>query len=681
MMELHPTADRLPKYWAIYKENVDPLIKVLHIPTIEPTILQAQDRLDRVHKGLEALLFAIYYGVATSMTPEECLAELGEEKKALIIRYRVGLEQALARADFLQTDEMIILQAFVIFLICLRRNDDARLIWTFTGLVVRMAQSLGIHRDGSHFDLKPFDIEMRRRLWWNICLLDARSSEDFGCDPTIIEASFDCKMPANLDDEDISPDMASLPESKLGCTQMTFGLIRFEIANVLRRIQYTPPGPRKCNEYFANVSLQQKEQWINEVHKHMEEAYLKHCDMSVPLYWVTAMVARLIMSKMGLMIYHPYQRMDGGTSLPQETKDKLFLTSLENVEYAILLETEERVRKWGWLFRTYVQWHAIAFLLVELCHRTRGEYVDRAWRAVETMLSRRWGADTQHSKMKSHLWRPLRKLMAKAAAARHADRQQDMVIGQSFPPTSGAVTSVENGTLEMYPDVHIGENGGSPSYWLNRLPSENSTMNLDADLAKASESNTMSPLRTVSLPLDPFLKQFLQNSSMQKESPLPRQYGLDDFLEINRDAHDSYMNAMANDPGTASLTAGMDWSTPTSSKAGLAHASADFRKKVSGPTMMASMFNNTDPSPNNPPGQAPLPESTGVAADGSDLLVGMDLEPASPELDNAMLGVGADGVNWGIWDDMVQQFGMEMDQSQDLSVNAGPAIGGFQTWY
>jgi len=111
MVELHPTSDRLPKYWETFKENVDPLIKVLHIPTIEPTILQAKDRLGRIHRGLEALLFSIYYGVATSMSPEECLAELGEEKKHLLARYRFGIEQALARADFLQTDELVVLQA------------------------------------------------------------------------------------------------------------------------------------------------------------------------------------------------------------------------------------------------------------------------------------------------------------------------------------------------------------------------------------------------------------------------------------------------------------------------------------------------------------------------------------------------------------------------------------------
>jgi hypothetical protein len=100
----------------------------------------------------------------------------------------------------------------------------------------------------------------------------------------------------------------------------------------------------------------------------------------------------------------------------------LFVTSLENIEYSILIETEARTMKWGWLFRTYVQWHAIAFLLSELCTRTKGEAVERAWRALEATAGRWWFPlhDTSpYSKgRQGFLWLPLRKLLAKAKAAR-----------------------------------------------------------------------------------------------------------------------------------------------------------------------------------------------------------------------------------------------------------------------
>ena len=248
MLSLHPPKEHIAKYWDIYKKNVDPLVKIIHVPTMTSKILDAAQHLDDIPKGMEALLFAVYYSATTSLWAEECRTTLGESKEDLLARYRFGVEQGLARADFLQTDEIIVLQAFVIFLICLRRNDDARVIWTLSGLVVRMAQSLGIHRDGSHFKLRPFEIEMRRRLWWQICILDARASEDHGCDPTINDQLFDTKMPLNVNDEDLVPEMPELPESKIGCTEMTFGLIRFEITSTLKKIQFVPPGPGKVQQ-------------------------------------------------------------------------------------------------------------------------------------------------------------------------------------------------------------------------------------------------------------------------------------------------------------------------------------------------------------------------------------------------------------------------------------------------
>lgn len=135
-------------------------------------------------------------------------------------------------------------------------------------------------------------------------------------------------------------------------------------------------------------------------------------------------------------ILQPYQRLDGGASLPQATRDRLFVTSLESIEYSMLLETELRTVKWAWLFKTYAQWHSLAFLLSELCTRTRGSTVCRAWRAVDSMLSE-WGSVIGKNK-RSHLWRPLRKLFATAKAAYR--RGQETNLLNPRPTTEGGLS-------------------------------------------------------------------------------------------------------------------------------------------------------------------------------------------------------------------------------------------------
>jgi hypothetical protein len=62
MLKLHPPRESIPRIWSLFRQNVDPLVKVLHIPTVEPIILEAKDHLDNLPRGLEALLFSVYYG-------------------------------------------------------------------------------------------------------------------------------------------------------------------------------------------------------------------------------------------------------------------------------------------------------------------------------------------------------------------------------------------------------------------------------------------------------------------------------------------------------------------------------------------------------------------------------------------------------------------------------------------
>ena len=67
---------------------------------------------------MQALMFAMYFAAITSLTPQECMTEFGEQKTELLARYRYGTEQALVQADILNSMEMVTLQALVIYLVC-----------------------------------------------------------------------------------------------------------------------------------------------------------------------------------------------------------------------------------------------------------------------------------------------------------------------------------------------------------------------------------------------------------------------------------------------------------------------------------------------------------------------------------------------------------------------------------
>ncbi|KAJ9306052.1 transcriptional regulator family: Fungal Specific TF [Paecilomyces variotii] len=435
----YPTPTQLFVLWRFYQENVAPLITILHQPSLRAIVIEASTNAELLDKNTEALLFSIYFSAVISMTPQQCSSQLGEDRDTLLHRYRFAVEQSLARAGLVNSQNLMLLQAAVLFLICVRRHDDTRFVWTMTAVVLRLAQGLGLHRDGTNFGLKPFETEMRRRLWWHIVLLDVRSSEDHGTDPQVHEAFFDTRLPLNINDDDIFPDMKDPPEERVGGTEMTFTLVRCEVNATVRRLSYVPPGAR-CRA--GELSVEQREALVEGLSKRLEERYIRHCDMNVPLFWVCATISRLIIAKLWLVVYHPLSKHDNRHSLPMETRDRLFVTSIEAIEFAHLLENNENTSKWSWLFRTYIQWHAIAFLLAELCVRPLCPGVDRAWMAVNSVY-REWEAEA--TLKKGMLWRPLSRLMRRATAFRAQQQEQLRAQYGPHPPIIQPASTVRQG--------------------------------------------------------------------------------------------------------------------------------------------------------------------------------------------------------------------------------------------
>ncbi|KAJ2993999.1 hypothetical protein NUW58_g1674 [Xylaria curta] len=418
LRSLHPLPSQMLFYWQVYMENVDPIVKLLHVPAMTKIVKELRGDMSIVTPGVEALMFAIYFAAITSMEADEVMTNFGAEKRQLIARYRFATEQALAKANCVTTQELVVLQAFVLFLILVRRYDDTKFSSALTGLVVKIAQSLGLHRDGTHFDnISPFDIEMRRRLWWAICVLDLRSAEDQGCELTVMERSFDTRFPLNINDNDISPEMTEFPPERIGSTDMTFCLIRYEICGLSRRIHTAASGMAPCPK-DSGLTLEEHEEKLLEMYEHIDQKYLKLCPAKETdlLNWVSATIARLIMSKMSLVIYQPLMP-STGTELPSDVRDRLFMASIEVVEYSRVLNAEPKIRRWRWLFQTYNQWHAVAYLLLEVCRRSWSPSVERGW----IVLNATFETDKSIDSAKPAIWVLLRKLMIQAKRHRESE--------------------------------------------------------------------------------------------------------------------------------------------------------------------------------------------------------------------------------------------------------------------
>ena len=80
-----------------------------------------------------------------------------------------------------------------------------------------------------------------------------------------------------------------------GFTEMTFVLVRCEIGYTTKRLSFLHPTMRGCSKAPEGFgSIEDKESKIRELREYLDNRYLKHCDVNVPIQWVTFHVARLV---------------------------------------------------------------------------------------------------------------------------------------------------------------------------------------------------------------------------------------------------------------------------------------------------------------------------------------------------------------------------------------------------
>ena len=114
--DLQPDPTHTFRLWQLFLDRVNPLTKVIHVPTMQPIVLEATAGIQHLPLHHQALLFSIYILAIVSLSAEECTTTFGMTRDDALRRYTLGARVALNRFNFLKNENMAILQALVLFL-------------------------------------------------------------------------------------------------------------------------------------------------------------------------------------------------------------------------------------------------------------------------------------------------------------------------------------------------------------------------------------------------------------------------------------------------------------------------------------------------------------------------------------------------------------------------------------
>ncbi|KAF9460500.1 fungal-specific transcription factor domain-containing protein [Collybia nuda] len=108
--------------------------------------------------------------------------------------YQLG-RAALALDSVLEEQSIPGIQALLLMCHFMFLSDMGGPRWVIMGMVVKMAQSIGLHRDSGKWNLEPAETHKRRELFYELLTYDSWQSLTFGRPPSLSTLHIDSQLP------------------------------------------------------------------------------------------------------------------------------------------------------------------------------------------------------------------------------------------------------------------------------------------------------------------------------------------------------------------------------------------------------------------------------------------------------------------------------------------------------
>lgn len=131
LLDFYPDTQLALRLWDVYVKSVDPVLKILHIPTIQSAIVATILDPGSAQSSTLALTFAIYYAAVTALCHDDSdeLVGLPLEKPVLLKRYQTALDRLLVTTDLMSRSEITSLQALAIYVVSIEGSPVIDSCW------------------------------------------------------------------------------------------------------------------------------------------------------------------------------------------------------------------------------------------------------------------------------------------------------------------------------------------------------------------------------------------------------------------------------------------------------------------------------------------------------------------------------------------------------------------------
>lgn len=261
-------------------------------------------------------------------------------------------------------------------------------------MAIRIAQKMGLHRDGETLGLPPFETEMRRRLWWQIIMVDAKYAMLSGLSHSLLPRNGDTKAPKNLNDEDIFPGATEPFPDREGPTEMIFCLLLHRFGKFLVEtpgfetvVMLPDADPEQPKGGPSEEQLTEYRRSFEQLGKELVEIIDTNCDPKAgAIHELAIEMRKHLIDKIQELITPPKLRPDWGGEV-RSAKDNTFKIAINSFEHNEVNYISAKDKGFAWFSLLHFNLDIFLYIAGQLCQRTEGSLVERAWKQVDVVYS------------------------------------------------------------------------------------------------------------------------------------------------------------------------------------------------------------------------------------------------------------------------------------------------------
>lgn len=241
----------------------------------------------------------------------------------------------------------------------MRNRARPSAIYSLMGIAVRIAERMGIHRDGARLGLSIVRSEERRRIWWQLQSMEISIGQLTGNISMTLFGEWDAKMPSNFEDHDLHAGILELPRERPDLTSISHCLWRYFILKY-QRDDRDDKGRVEGLMYLLSplVPLAEKDAKIQDLNQQLNSRFVQSCDPLNPLH---------LYMQIGIRSFHlaalrtarqPSLINAKISEMSMEDRDSFLEICMKATEYYVLCKENIALRRFQWHNEIYFQWTA-----------------------------------------------------------------------------------------------------------------------------------------------------------------------------------------------------------------------------------------------------------------------------------------------------------------------------------